>query len=350
MRRKLVAAAAALAAIALGIANSRSDPEPSAEAAREEAPLAAEVYVARGQPVAETLRTVGTLVANESVDVVAELSRRLVSIDVAEGAHAEKGQRLFRLDDADLRAQLAELEVRRQLAERTLERQRTLLQFDEKALSRQAFDEAATNLQAVSAEIASLRVTLAKTEIRAPFAARVGLRRVSEGAWVTPSTVLTTLQDTSRIKVDFTLPERSASALAPGHRFAFRVAGRGERFEARVIAVEPAIDAATRSVRVRGIAENPDDALVPGAFASVEVPLELAREGILVPAQAVVPSAFGHAVWLVRDGRAALREVEIGLRTRDAVEIVRGVAAGDVVLVSNLLRVREGSRIQAARG
>jgi membrane fusion protein (multidrug efflux system) len=115
-----------------------------------------------------------------------------------------------------------------------------------------------------------------------------------------------------------------------------------------VIAIEPAIEADTRSLRARGLAENPSGALVPGAFASVEVPLERAGEGILVPAQAVVPSATGHAVWVVRDGRAALREVEIGLRTRDAVEILNGLAPGDAVLTSNLLRVREGARIRAA--
>jgi membrane fusion protein (multidrug efflux system) len=350
MRRTRVAAVAAgLAMVALAIATSRSDPESAAPAGgAEERPLVAEVYVARVQPVAETLRTVGTLLANESVDLVSELSRRLVSIDVAEGTEVKEGERLFQLDDADLRAQLAELEVRRRLAARTLERQRALLEYEKKALSQQAYDQAATDLQAIEAEIASLRVTLAKTEIRAPFDARVGLRRVSEGAWITPDTLLTTLQDTSRIKIDFTLPERYAGAIAIDQRFSFRVAGRGETFEGRVIAIEPAIEAATRSVRVRGVADNPTRALMPGAFASVEVPLARAGDGILVPAQAVVPSATGHAVWVLRDGRAELRDVEIGLRTRDAVEIVRGLEAGETVLTTNLLRVRAGVRVDAA--
>jgi membrane fusion protein (multidrug efflux system) len=301
--------------------------------------------VVKPQPVGETLKTVGTLLANESVELVSELSRRLVAIEFEQGSQVRKGDRLFRLDDADLRAQLAELEVQRELAARTLERQRALLEYEKKALSQQAFDQAATDLAAIEAEMASLRVTLAKTEIRAPFAGRVGLRRVSEGAWITPETPLTTLQDTSRIKLDFTLPERYAGALAVGQSFSFRVAGRGESFEGRVLAIEPVIEAATRSVRARGIAENPARALVPGAFATVEVPLARAGEGLLVPAQAVVPSATGHAVWVVRDGRAALREVEIGLRTRDAVEILRGLDAGEAVLTTNLLRVREGARI-----
>jgi membrane fusion protein (multidrug efflux system) len=347
--RSIAVAAAVLAVIGLAIVASRSDPDAATPAAAEaEKPLVAEVYVVRSQPVRETLRTVGSLLANESVNLVSELSRRLVSIDVAEGTEVKKGARLFQLDDADLRAQLAELEVKRRLAARTLERQRALLEYEKKALSQQAYDQAATDLQAVDAQIAALRVTLAKTEIRAPFDARVGLRHVSEGAWITPETLLTTLQDTSRVKIDFTLPERYAGAVAIDQPFSFQVAGRGDTFEGRVIAVEPAIEATTRSVRVRGITDNPTRALVPGAFASVDVPLERAGDGILVPAQAIVPSATGHAVWVLHDGIAELREVTIGLRTRDSVEIVRGLAVGETVLKTNLLRVRAGVRVEAA--
>jgi membrane fusion protein (multidrug efflux system) len=348
-RKRLAVAAAVALVLALALAASRSLPKAEPERAAEEA-LSAEVFVVRSDAIQETIGTVGTLAANEAVDVVAELSRRLVSVDVAEGGSVKKGERLFKLDDADLRAQLAELEVRRQLAARTVERQRALLEYEKKALSQQAYDQAKTDLQAIEAEIAGLRVTLAKTEIRAPFDARVGLRRVSEGAWITPERLLTTLQDTSRIKIDFTLPERHAGAVAIDQKFRFRVVGRGEDFEGRVIAVEPAIDQATRSVRVRGLSENPAGLLVPGAFASVELALERASTGVLVPAQAVVPSATGHAVYVVENGRAKLREIEIGVRTRDAVEVMRGLTAGETVLTSNLLRVREGTPVAVVEG
>src|SRR5690606_29778023 len=222
-RARFVAAAlAAVAALALVVALLRTPsgaapaPAPAAERA-----VRAEAWIAETTPIRETVRTVGTLAANESVDVVSELSRRLVSVDVEEGGLVEEGQRLFQLDDADLRAQLAELEARRVFAARTEQRQRELLAFEKKALSQQAYDQAVAYLGEVEAQIAALKVTLAKTEIRAPFRARVGLRRVSEGAWITPDTVLTTLQDTSRIKVDFTLPERYAGAVAVGQPFRF---------------------------------------------------------------------------------------------------------------------------------
>ncbi len=335
------------AASALYAARSRQpapvEPAPRATA---DAALRAEVYVVAPAAVGTTVRTVGTLAANESVAVVSELSRRLVAVHVAEGTEVEKGALLFKLDDSDLRAQLAELDVRRRLAARTEERQRTLLSYDKKALSQQAFDQATAELQIVEAQIAALRVTLAKTEIRAPFRARVGLRRVSEGAWITSETLLTTLQDTSRVKIDFTIPERHAGSIALGQAFHFEVAGHNETLEGHIIALEPVIDAPTRSMLVRGVSDNPAGMLLPGAFASIEVPVEHATDGILVPAQAIIPSAEGNAVYVLRDGRAELREVAIGQRTREAVEIQRGLAIGDTVLTSNLLRMRPGARVE----
>jgi membrane fusion protein (multidrug efflux system) len=302
--------------------------------------------VAAASPVQETVKTVGTLVANESVNVVPELSRRLVEVEVTEGTVVEAGALLFKLDDADLRAQLAQLQVQRDLAARTEQRQRELLAYEKKALSQQAYDQASSELRGLDAQIGVLRVTLAKTEIRAPFRARVGLRRVSEGAWVTPDTLLTTLQDTSQMKIDFSLPERYAGHVAPGQPFTFSLDGRGERFAAQVVAVEAAIDAPSRSLVVRGLAQNPSGVLMPGAFASVELPIARAGEGILVPAEAVVPSAAGHSVYVLNGGVAEQREVEIGLRTREAVEVVRGLSVGDPVIVSNLLRVRPGTAIE----
>lgn len=311
--------------------------------------LQANAYVVEPAVLRETVRTVGTLLANESVELVSELSRRLVAVHVTEGTTVERGALLFQLDDADLRATLAELEVRRRLALRTQERQRTLLQLDPKALSQQAHDQAVTALEQVEAEMALLRVTLAKTEIRAPFRARAGLRRVSEGAWITPEKPLLTLQDTQRVKIDFTLPERYAGAVGLGHTFQFDVAGNPQSFHGTVLAIEPAIDAATRSLLVRGIADNEDGVLLPGAFASVEIAVSSDAASIVVPAQAIVPSATGHSVFIRRDGRAEQREVEIGIRTRDRVQIRHGLESGEVVLTSNLLRLRPGVSVEVSQ-
>ena len=347
-KRIAIAAAVALALLFawrfLGAGGAGRSGAPAAAAA----PLRADTYVVTARPVKDVVRTVGTLAANESVELVAELSRRLVTVSVTEGSLVEAGALLFKLDDADLRAELAQLAARRRLAARTHERQQQLQAFDQKALSQQAYDQATSELEAVDAEIAALRVTLAKTELRAPFRARAGLRHVSEGAWLTPETPLITLQDTSRIKIDFSLPERHAAAVAVGQKFAFSVAARAQPLEGTVLAIEPAIDAPTRSLRVRGIAENPDGSLLPGAFVSVEIPVEQTTAGVLVPAEALIPSVAGQAVYVLRDGKAELRAVEIGLRTPESVEVRSGLSIGDVVLTSNLLRLRPGVPVEAA--
>jgi membrane fusion protein (multidrug efflux system) len=319
---------------------------PAATAAGAERTLRAEVVTVTPTTLQETVQTVGTLLANESVQIVPELSRRLVRVAVEEGTRVEAGALLFELDDADLRAQLAGLEVQRELAASTEQRQRSLLEYEKKALSQQAYDQAAAELRSLEAQIEGLRVTIARTDLRAPFAARVGLRRVSEGAWVTPDTVLTTLQDTSQLKVDFSVPERFADRVAVGQSFRFRASAGGEPLPGKVVALEPSIDAISRGLMVRGLAENPSERLLPGTFVSVELQLENSGDAILVPAEALVPSASGHSVFVLRDGRAVAQTVEIGVRTRESVQVISGLAPGERVITSNLLRLRAGDRVE----
>jgi len=338
-----------LVCLALGACNraSATKPEPPAPSGSAKPaagpPLAARGYVVSAKPVEVTVPSVGTLGANESVRVVSEISRRLVKIHVAEGALVKKGALLFSLDGSDVGAEVRRLEVRKKLLASNEARSKQLLA--QNLVSQAEYDRVKTELDEIGAEIATRGVTLGKTRIRAPFAGKVGLRRVSAGAWVTPDTVLTTLSDTSKLKVDFTLPERYASDVKVGHAFHFKVAGRAERFEGKVIAIEPEIDRATRSVAVRGLTENAEDRLASGGFANVEVPLGAGKQVLTLPAQALVPSVKGHGVWVLADGKAALRPVEIGLRGADDVEIVTGLSAGETVLVSNLLRLREGAPV-----
>jgi membrane fusion protein (multidrug efflux system) len=305
--------------------------------------LPAEAYTVATTMVRETVPALGTLLANESVTIVAESSRRIAAVHVQEGALVQKGDLLFKLDDADLRAELKRLEGRVGLAVATEERQRELLA--QKLVSQQEYDRARSELTANQGELEAVKVALAKTEIRAPFAGRVGLRRASEGAYIGPNTPLTMLQDVSRLKLDFTLPERYADEVRRGQAFSFRVEGRGETFKGEVAAVEPVIDTATRSLLVRGVVPNPQGFLTPGASASVDFEVQ-AGDGILIPSRALVPSIKGHSVFVVRDGRAEERPVTIGLRTAERVQILAGLAPGDTVLTSNLLRLRAGVAVR----
>jgi membrane fusion protein, multidrug efflux system len=308
-------------------------------------PLRAELHTVEKEEFARTITTIGTLRANESVVLLPELSRRLTGILVEEGASVDADEVLFQLDDADLRAGLAELEARIRLA--TLNRDRAANLLPNKAISRQEFDLAAAEVEILEAQKIAREVELAKTSIRAPFAGRTGVRQVSAGALVSPTTPLVTVQDISSIKIDFSLPERHAPELRTGLPFTFTVAGKSQTFSGEVIVIEPAIDELTRSLRVRGHCKDPGG-LLPGGFADVTLTLEGAGEGFLIPSQALVPSPRGQGVYVIVAGQAQLRPVETGIRTADRVQVLRGLEAGERIAITNLLRLRPGLAVLPA--
>lgn len=310
------------------------------------AALKAEVHVVKREAFQQTVSTVGTLRANETVQVASELSRRLEKIHVTEGGEVAAGELLFKLDDSDLTAELGEIDVRLELARANKKRVDNLV--TRSAISQQEIDVSKSELNLLEAQRKTKAVQILKTEIRAPFAGRVGVRQVSEGALVTPTTPLITLQDVSRIKVDFPLPERYAGEIKSGQKFTFTVAGNARVFEGTVAVIEPAIDATTRSLLVRGVCAEPRG-LLPGGFAEVTLVLDGEASGFMVPSQALVPSPRGQAVYVIADGKARLQTVEIGIRTDDRVQVLRGLTEGEAVAVTNLPRMRPGVEVSVTR-
>ncbi len=306
-----------------------------------DAPLPVRVITVAPESFAPTIVAPGTLVAGESVELVAELTKRLVKIHVDEGAVVRKGDVLFELDDDDLLARRMRLRAQRGLARRTVERDDELVATGIAAV--ESLDQSRTNLDDAQAQLVELEVMLGKTRIRAPFSGTIGIRHVSEGAWVGPGVALASLYDTSRLKLDFRVPERYAAAIPADARFEFTVTGDATRHEGRVTVVEPQLEQSTRSLIVRGVVERPG-ALRPGQFTTVELTAAPTR-ALFVPAIAVLPSERGHRVFVVREGTAHAVEIELGHRTPERVEVSRGLAAGDTVIVTNLLRVREGGAV-----
>lgn len=305
-----------------------------------------DVHVMRREPLEIQVPATGSLLGRESVELVSELSRRLVKVHADEGATVRKGDVLFELDASDLRAELGRLDVQMRLAQVTLERTQRL---EAEGLSnQQELDLARARFDELGAQRQVLLVTLSKTLIRAPFSGTLGLRRVSEGAWVSPTTILATLQDTSGLKLDFTLPERYASSVRQGGVFRFRVEGQASVFEGKIAALEPAVDTSTRSLLVRGVVPA-SPALLPGSGASVELPLRV-EDALLVPAIAVVPGIEGRRVYVVEDGKARSVPVEIGARTADRAQVLSGLRSGDRVITTNLLRLRDGVAVAASEG
>lgn len=249
---------------------------------------AVRTVVVRPEPLEETVIATGTVRAEESVDLQPEIAGKLLHVHFVEGARVRAGDLLAVINDAELRASLQRAIHRRDLAELKARRITTLI--EKGGVPQQDYDIAASELSVLAAEVELIRAQLARTEIRAPFDGIIGLRSVSEGAQVSTATRLATLQDNRRMKVDFSLPEKHAGALAPGSRVAFSVTGSDRSYEAEVYAVEPGLDEATRTRLIRAHAPNPDGTLLPGAFARVTVPVARIPAAVLIPSTALSPS------------------------------------------------------------
>ncbi len=305
-------------------------------------PLEVEIVVVQPERLESNVPATGTLLPVESVEIVSELSRKLSRVLAREGQAVKKGDLLFELDAADLSAESARLAVQEALARKTAERQKMLV-LDRVGTEVDA-EVARAKLEELVAARRALAVTLDKTRIRAPMSGVLGLRRVSEGAWVNSATVLISLQDTSSLKIDFRVPERYAAALEKGGSIRIEVEGDARSYEGKISAIEPTVEASSRSLLVRGVLEGREK-LVPGAFAKVQIPV-VVPDALLVPAIAVQASSEGRRVYLERDGVARSVNVELGLRGVESVHVVSGLAPGDRVIRTNLLRLTDGSAVR----
>ena len=292
------------------------------------------------QRLDDIVRVTGELRANEEVELRAEEDGRVVALHFDEGQRVAAGELLVKINDADLQAELRRAQVQRAMAERREQRMEKLLA--EQTVSQEVYDEARGRLSVLEAEIELIEARIAKTEVHAPFAGVLGLRTVSQGSYLTSAQVVATLQSLDPIKIDFAVPEKYASALGAGAEVELEVAGQAETVTGRVYAVEPRIDAATRTVQVRAKAPNPDRRLLPGAFAEVRLVLERIDDALLVPSIALIPGLEATTVYVVEDGAAQPRQVQVGRRTAEQVQILDGLAAGDEVIVSGLQQLKPG--------
>src|SRR5258708_517003 len=228
-------------------------------------------HTVRPAPLAEAVAGAGRVRDEEGVDVLTESNGRVVSINFAEGAHVHKGDLLVKLNDADLRATLQRAVLRRELAE--IHERRFAKLLGTGSVKQDDYDNAINDLNIQRTEIAIIEAQIAKTEVRAPFDGVIGLRFVSEGAFVNATSRIATLQNLDQLKVDFSVPEKYASRMRPGASITFTVPGGDHRFPGKIYAIDPKIDSATRTVLLRAVSPNPDERLLPGGFANVEVTL-----------------------------------------------------------------------------
>lgn len=294
--------------------------------------------------VREQLEVTGTLIANQQVDIVSELTRRIVKVHVKEGSRVRAGTPLFQLDDADLQAQLQRLRQQEKLAVLNEERLKDLLAHD--AIAQQDYDEAITNLKVLQAQIDEVLVTVGKTRIVAPFDGQVGIIKVYPGSVVGVNTVLTDIEDISVIKVEFSVPEKYTHLLKPGSTHPFTIASDKEQYTATVAARAASLSQNTRTLLVHALAQNPQGQLLPGQSARLSLGLSSNGEALTVSSQALIPSSKGYSVYVARKGVVEATPIEIGQRSAGAVEVTQGLHKGDTVITSNLLRLVPGSAVQ----
>jgi membrane fusion protein (multidrug efflux system) len=301
-------------------------------------------YLVKPQKLENKIFVTGTILANEEIEVRSEISGKIVKIYFNEGSKVKKGDILVKVDDSELQAELLKTQYQKKLAQEKEYRQRMLL--EKEAISKQEYDIALTELNTLEAQIQLIKARIEKTEIKAPFDGVIGLRYVSEGSYISPTTKITTLQDIDTLKIEFSVPEKYVKLIDVGDRVNFKVQGSDKKYRAVIYAIDPKIDPSTRTLQARAIFPNKNYEILPGAFAEVEVILEEIPNAILIPAEALIPSVEGNKVFICNGGKAVERKVETGVRTERFIQVLSGVQPGDTVLTTGLLQLKSGFKVK----
>jgi len=300
--------------------------------------------IAKPSYLTNGIRSAGSLLANEEVDIVSKVSGKVTAVFFKEGSKVKKGDLLVKIYDEDLQAQLRRSEIQEKMLSEKLERQRVLLSKD--AVSREAFDQLQTDYNVILADINLLKVRIAETEVRAPFDGIIGFRYVSEGTYVTPQVKIAHLVDQSYLKLEFAVSEKYVSEDLMGKKISFETQGYPDEFFATVYAVDYRIDETTRTIGLRARFDNRAGRLVPGMFASLTLITDEKMNALQVPTEAIVPEMNEKKVWVVRNGRADLIPVVTGARTASAIEVLSGLSAGDTVLTTGLMQLRQNMAVR----
>jgi membrane fusion protein (multidrug efflux system) len=296
-------------------------------------PIAVSVMIAKPSTTVSFYEANGTVLAMEAIDVYPEISGRITYLNILEGEKVSAGTILAKINNADLTAQLTGAKAQLVLAEKNKSRLEQL--FVEKALAQSEYDAVQTQVVNLKSQVDVLEAQIEKTIIRAPFSGTIGLRNVSNGAYVNQNTLITSLQQRDALKIDFTLPELNARNLKKGDIVKVAIAGAAESVEARVASFESRLDVGSRNWKVRAYLLKAD--VLPGSFAKVFVPNKNGGNMINIPSSAVIPEARFKKVVLAKNGIAVFSEVITGNRVADSVEVISGINLGDSVVVSGML-------------
>lgn len=306
--------------------------------------VSVDVLVLQPTLLENKLTTTGTLLANEEVELRSEISGRITGVHFQEGSRVAKGSLLLKINDSELQAQLKRKESEEKLALSDESRKKSL--FDAHAISQEEYDKSLNALRIVQADMEVTKSQIAKTDIRAPFNGVIGLRHVSEGGYLSPNMLAATMQEVDPMKVEFSVPEKYAHQLKDGLEIAIQIGESKEIHRGVVYAVESKIDLSTRTMRARARVPNPDGRLIPGSFARIDITLESIPNAMVIPSGALIPELDGAKVYVCENGSAKSVPVQTGLRTDRAIQVVEGLSANDTLIVTGLLQLTEGRKVQ----
>lgn len=316
---------------------------PNSRSGASSAPMPVEGYIVTPTVLNASVLVAGTLLPFEQTEIHPEVAGKVVALSIREGAFAKKGTLLVKLFDEDLKAQLNKFNVQLQIAEKTQQRQDELLKIG--GISQQDFDLSLLTVSTIKADMQILRAAINKTEIRAPFDGIIGFKNISMGAYITPQTVITTISQVNKLKLEFSVPEKYTNKVKVGNFVTFTTETSPKKYSGRIIAMESAITQENRSLKIQAIVEKPDKDITAGGFANVDFNLGEDANALMIPTQAIIPQARDKKVIVYRGGGVDFNTVTTGIRDSSKVEILSGLSMGDTIITTGLLSIKPGSKI-----
>ncbi|TKC13197.1 efflux RND transporter periplasmic adaptor subunit [Pedobacter polaris] len=306
--------------------------------------MSVEGIVVKTMPFNSNLEVSGSIEANESVILRSEVAGLVTGIYFKEGTNVNRGAVLVKVNDRDIQAQLREAQTKQNLSATNESRAKQLLQKG--AISQEEYDTSLADLQSLKAQAQLIRAQLAKTSIIAPFSGKIGLRSISVGEYLTPSTQIANLLSTNPVKISFSVPEKYVGQIKLNSTISFKTDASNKTYTGKVFAIEPGINQDTRTLQIKALAANPSGELLPGSFAQVKLALSTLNDAILVPTEAVIPVLKGKIVYVSKDGKAKQVNVEAGTRTAESVVITSGLNVGDTVLTTGSMSLKPDAPVK----
>lgn len=326
------------------ITKNSSESEKNDKKGDKKPPLGVTAIVVSSKDFSNAISLSGSIEANENVEIRSEVSGIVEKISFSEGTQVSKGQVLLKVNDIELRAQLSQAITKQKLAGENERRAKLLLQKE--AISQEEYEIASAEFRSLKAQTQLIQAQIAKTTIRAPFSGKIGLRNISPGTYVTPTTIITKLVSSSQVKISFSIPEKYASEVENNTSILFTIPNNIQKFSAKIYAIEPEIDTATRTLKIRALASNTSGQLVPGTFATIELPLKNIKDAIVIPTEAVVPIQNGKVVYIANNGKAKEVKIETLARTAKDVVVTSGIKSGDTLLISGVMSLKDEAEIK----